>query len=65
VRVVLEIFNRIPTLTLPFSRGGDTVEPGSMRFPPLEKGRVRVGIRSDKLSDEKRIAPLFLPDGSA
>ena len=34
----------IPTLTLPFSRGGDTVATGSTRFPLFEKGRVRVGI---------------------
>jgi hypothetical protein len=34
----------IPTLTLPFSKGGNTVEPSSTQFPPFEKGRVRVGI---------------------
>jgi hypothetical protein len=51
----------IPSLTLPFfphpplplwgrikvgARGGDTVEAGSTRFPPLKKGRVRVGIQN-------------------
>jgi hypothetical protein len=38
----------IPTLTLPFLRGGDTVEPSSTGFPPLKKGRVRVGIQNRK-----------------
>jgi cytochrome c-type biogenesis protein CcmH len=37
----------IPTLTLPFSRGGNPVEPGATVFPPLEKGRVRVGIHGE------------------
>jgi hypothetical protein len=38
----------IPTLTLPFSKGGNTVAAGSTGFPPFEKGRVRVGIQYRK-----------------
>jgi hypothetical protein len=34
----------IPSLTLPFSKGGNTVAAGSTGFPPFEKGRVREGI---------------------
>jgi glutamate synthase (NADPH/NADH) large chain len=41
------LFRKIPTLTLPFSRGGNTVESGTTVFPPLEKGRVRVGISNE------------------
>jgi hypothetical protein len=38
----------IPTLTLPFLRGGNPVELASTQFPPLKKGRVRVGIQYRK-----------------
>jgi cobyrinic acid a,c-diamide synthase len=37
----------IPTLTLPFPREGDSVEPAATVFPPLGKGRVRVGIHDE------------------
>jgi hypothetical protein len=45
----------IPTLTLPFLRGGNCVEPNSTGFPPFEKGRVRVGIIGITLKDNIRI----------
>jgi cyclic beta-1,2-glucan synthetase len=38
------VLKRIPTLTLPFSKGGNSVEPAATVSPPFEKGRVRVGI---------------------
>jgi hypothetical protein len=43
----------IPTLTLPFLRGGNTVEAGSTQFPPLKKGRVRVGIMVKQVKEAK------------
>jgi hypothetical protein len=39
----------IPTLTLPFLRGGNPVELGATVSPPLAKGRVRVGIQNRKV----------------
>jgi hypothetical protein len=51
------LLSLIPTLTLPFSKGGDTVEPSSTGFPPFEKGRVRVGIKNRKF---KKISPNLL-----
>jgi hypothetical protein len=38
-------FKMIPSLTLPFLRGGNSVELGSTVSPPLKKGRVREGIK--------------------
>jgi hypothetical protein len=44
----------IPTLTLPFSKGGNSVELGATVFPPFEKGRVRVGIHNETSEKSKR-----------
>jgi hypothetical protein len=46
--LLLLVSSWIPTLTLPFLRGGNTVELGSTVSPPLKKGRVRVGIQNRK-----------------
>jgi hypothetical protein len=51
----------IPSLTLPFSKGGNTVAAGSTRFPPFEKGRVREGIPYRKVKKIK-LQGLFLSD---
>jgi hypothetical protein len=48
----------IPTLTLPFSKGGNTVAPSSTGFPPFEKGRVRVGIHKIPEHNLYSIQPL-------
>jgi hypothetical protein len=53
--IFLSFLYWIPTLTLPFSKGGNTVAAGSTRFPPFEKGRVRVGIHDETSEKHKLI----------
>jgi hypothetical protein len=45
----------IPTLTLPFSKGGNRVEPAATVFPPFEKGRVRVGIKNREFETQPEL----------